>query len=115
MTFHNRIFVIFVFDKISKGMLVTIEKELGEYIQWLHFWNQSVPLIKMNCRVRYSFDFDLTIRSGQMCAIFYEPPPQLSHGFSDRFSKPYDSYSSGQPSQVQVKCISIAGKKIELP
>ena len=33
MTFHNRIFVVFVFDEISKGMLVTIEKELGEYFQ----------------------------------------------------------------------------------
>ena len=33
MTFHNRIFVIFVFDKISKGMIVTIEKEPSEYFQ----------------------------------------------------------------------------------
>ena len=57
MTFHYRIFV--VFDKISKGMLVTIEKELGEYFQRLHFWNQWVPLIKMHCRVRYLLDFDL--------------------------------------------------------
>ena len=31
--FHYRIFVVFVFDKILKGMLVTIEKELGEYFQ----------------------------------------------------------------------------------
>ena len=37
MTFRNIIFVVFVFDKISKGMLVTIEKELGEYFQRLHF------------------------------------------------------------------------------
>ena len=37
ITFYNVIFVVFVFDKISKGMLVTIEKELGEYFQQLHF------------------------------------------------------------------------------
>ena len=48
-------------------MLVTIEKELGECFQRLHFWNQWVPLIKMHCRVRYLFDFDLKIRSGQVC------------------------------------------------
>ena len=90
MTFHYRIFVVFVFDKISKGMLVTIEKELGEYFQRLHFWKQWVPLIKMHCRVHYLFDFDLKIRSGQVCfslkfhlpylystshRIFFEIPP----------------------------------------
>ena len=37
MTFRHRIFVVFVFDKILKGMLVTIEKELREYSQQLHF------------------------------------------------------------------------------
>ena len=36
MTFHNIIFIVFVFDKISKGMLVTIEIALGEYFQQLH-------------------------------------------------------------------------------
>ena len=66
MTFHYRIFIVFVFDKISKGMLVTIEKEPSEYFQQLHFWNQWVPLIKMHCRVRYLFDFDLKVRSGQV-------------------------------------------------
>ena len=30
-------YVVFVFDKISKGMLVTIEKDLEEYFQRLHF------------------------------------------------------------------------------
>ena len=65
MTFRYRIFVIFVFDKISKGMLVTIEKELGEYFQQLHFRNQWDPLIKMQCRVRYLLDFDLKLLSGQ--------------------------------------------------
>ena len=35
--FSYKIFVVFVFDKISKGMLVTIEKELGEYYQQLYF------------------------------------------------------------------------------
>ena len=69
ITFHNRIFVIFVFHKISKGMLVTIEKELVEYFQPLHFWNQWVPLIKMHCRVHYLFDFDLNIRSGQVWGL----------------------------------------------
>ena len=62
MTFHNRIFVVFVFDKISKGMLVTIEKEVGEYFQRLYFWNQWVPLIKLHCRLRYLLDFDLKIQ-----------------------------------------------------
>jgi hypothetical protein len=33
----------------------------------LHFWNQWLPLIKMHCAVRYLFDFDLKIRSGQVC------------------------------------------------
>ena len=50
-------------------MLVTIEKELGEYFQQLHFRNQWVPLIEMHCRVRYLFDFDLKIRSGQVCVV----------------------------------------------
>ena len=67
MTFHNRIFVIFVFDEISKGMIVIIEKEPREYFQWLHFWNQWVLLIKMHCWVLYLLDFDLKIRSGQVC------------------------------------------------
>ena len=69
MNFQYRIFVVFALDKISKGMLVTIEKELGEYFQLLHFWNQWAPLIKMHCRVCYLFDFDLKIRSGQVCSI----------------------------------------------
>ena len=69
MTFHNRILVVFIFDEISKGMPVTLEKKLGEYIQRLHFWNQWVPLIKMHCRVRYLFDFDLNIRSGQVWGL----------------------------------------------
>ena len=69
MTFQYRMFVVFVFDKTSKGMLVTIEKELGEYFQQLHFRNQWDPLIKMHCRVRYLFDFDLKIHSGQVCSI----------------------------------------------
>ena len=33
----NHLYNVFVFDKISKGMLVTTEKELGEYFQRLHF------------------------------------------------------------------------------
>ena len=44
MTFHDRIFIVFVYNKISKGILVTIKKELGGYFQWLHFWNHWVPL-----------------------------------------------------------------------
>ena len=39
-----------------------------EYFQRLHFWNQWVPLIKMHCRVRYSFDFDLKIHS-VICSV----------------------------------------------
>ena len=46
-------------------------KELGEYFQRLHFWNQFVPLIKMHYRVRYSLDFDLKIRSGQGWYIYH--------------------------------------------
>ena len=60
MTFHYRIFIVCVFEKVSKGMLVTIEKELGEYFQWLYFWNHWVPLIKMQCAI-YLFDFNLKI------------------------------------------------------
>ena len=37
MTFHNKIFVVFVFNEISKRMIVTIEKEPSEYFQRLHF------------------------------------------------------------------------------
>ena len=48
-------------------MLVTIEKEPSEYFQWLHFWNQWVPLIKTQCRLCYLLDFDLKIHSGQRC------------------------------------------------
>ena len=50
-------------------MLVTIEKELGKYFQRLHFWNQWVPLIKMYCSMRYLFNFDLKIHSGQVWAV----------------------------------------------
>ena len=69
MTFHYRISVVFVFHKISKGMQVTLEKELGEYFQQFHFQNQWVPLIKMYCSMRYLFDFDLKICSGQVWAV----------------------------------------------
>jgi hypothetical protein len=37
MTFHHRIFVVFVFDKISKGMLVTIKKEWGGIFSTITF------------------------------------------------------------------------------
>ena len=90
MTFHYRIFVIFIFDKIPKGMLVTIEKELGECFQRLHFLNQWVPLIKMHCRVRFLLNFDLKIRSGQVCGsyllyLFSEllEAPRAPHGISE--------------------------------
>ena len=69
MTFHSRIFVIFVFG----SMPVTIKKELGEFFQRLHFWNQWAPLIKMHCRVLYSFDCDLKICSGQVCLWNWNP------------------------------------------
>ena len=69
LTFHYRIFIFFVFNKFSKGMLFTAEKELGEYFQWLHFWNQWVLLIKMYCSISYLFDFDLKIHSGQVWAV----------------------------------------------
>ena len=36
-SFYDCFFVIYVLDKISKGMIVTIEKEPSEYFQQLHF------------------------------------------------------------------------------
>ena len=61
MTFHHRIFIVFVFGKISKGMLVTLEKAWGNI-----FNNYIFEMIKMYCRVRYLFDFDLKIHPGQV-------------------------------------------------
>ena len=96
-TFHNRIFVVFVFDKISKGMIVTIEKEPSEYFQQLDFWNQCVLLIKMHCRVHYLLDFDFKIFSCQVWACilevskcklpitFYTTPCKKIHGTCDIF------------------------------
>ena len=66
MTFHIRIFVILGFKVVWSRQPQQPQKELGEYFQWLHFWNQWVPLIKMHCRVRYLFDFDLKICSSQV-------------------------------------------------
>ena len=77
ITFHNRIFVVFVFDKISKGML-------GEYFQRLHFWNQWIPLIKMHCNVCYLFDYDLKI-----CSVY----KYLNHFLEDW--KIFNSTSKG--------------------
>ena len=57
ITFHNRIFVVYVFNKISNGMLVTIGKELRKYFQLSHFWNHWAPLI----RTRYLDHFTLKI------------------------------------------------------
>ena len=45
-------------------------------IGFLHFWNQFVPLIKMHYRVRYSLDFDLKIRSVQVCVVSAQLPEQ---------------------------------------
>jgi hypothetical protein len=67
MTFHNIIFVILGFEVVWHRQPRQPQKELGEYFQRLHFWNQWVPLIKMHCRVCYLFDFDLKIHSGQVC------------------------------------------------
>ena len=67
ITFHNRIFVVLSFEVVWPRRPRRPRKELGEYFQRLHFWNQFVPLIKMHYRVRYSLDFDLKIRSGQVC------------------------------------------------
>ena len=54
MTFLNRIFVVLSFEVVWPRRPQCPRKELGEYFQWLHFWNQFVPLIKMHYRVRYS-------------------------------------------------------------
>ena len=48
-------------------MIVTIEKEPSVYFQQFHFGNQWVPLIERQCGVGYLLDFDLKIRSGQVC------------------------------------------------
>ena len=76
----------------------TIEKETSEYFQWLHFWNQWVPLIKMHCRVRYSFDFDLKICSGQVWMpklLLFEPInnklPRLKPSSSSRSTPIYNN------------------------
>ena len=73
MTFHNRIFVVLSFEVVWPQRPRRPRKEPSEYFQQLHFWNQFVPLIKMHYRVRYSFDFNLKIRSGQVwdnCCVF---------------------------------------------
>jgi hypothetical protein len=49
MTFHYRIFVVFVFDKI-----------------YFTVYDYIFEISGFNCRVRYLFDFDLKIRSGQV-------------------------------------------------
>ena len=41
MTFHNRIFVILVFDKISKCMIVTIEKEPSNIFPTITFFKSE--------------------------------------------------------------------------
>ena len=65
-TFYNRIFVILNFEVVWPQRPRRPWKEPSEYFQRLRFWNQFVPLIKMHYRVRYSLDFDLKIRSGQV-------------------------------------------------
>ena len=67
------------------------QKELGEYFQRLHFWNQWVPLIKTQCRVRYLLNFDLKLRSGQGCFSWKDQTdrremPILVHGVLPRSS-----------------------------
>ena len=74
MTFHNRIVVVSSFEVLWPRWPRRPRKELGEYFQRLHFWNQWVPLIKMHCMVRYLFDFDLKIRSGQVCPTYSSIP-----------------------------------------
>ena len=55
-------------DRILKGMPVTAEKELGEYFQQLHFWNQWVPLSK--CTVECDICLTLILKSAQArCAV----------------------------------------------
>ena len=66
ITFHNRIFVVLSFEVVWPRRPRRPQKEPSEYFQWLHFWNQWVPLIKRQCRVRYLLNFDLKIHSGQV-------------------------------------------------
>ena len=72
MTFHNIIFVVSSLEVVWPQQPWRPRKELGAYFQWSHFWNQWVPLIKMHCRVCYLLDFDLKIRSDQVCIIQWD-------------------------------------------
>ena len=71
-TFIFQIFNILSFEVVWPWWPRRPRKEPSENFQRLHFWNQFVPLIKMQYRVRYSLDFDLKIRSGQVCNEWLE-------------------------------------------
>ena len=66
--FWFRTFVILGFEVVWPRWFRRPQKEPSECFQKLYFWNQWVLLIKMHFRVRYSLDFDLKIRSGQVWA-----------------------------------------------
>ena len=53
--------------KSHKNYMIMVVFEVTEAkISTITIWNQFVPLIKMHYRLRYSLDFDLKIRSGQV-------------------------------------------------
>ena len=73
ITLHNRIFVVFVFDKISKGMLVTIDKELGNIFNDYIFEISGFHWSK--CTVECAIYSTLILKSTQArcdvsCSIF---------------------------------------------
>ena len=70
----------------------------NDYIFEISWFHEPVPLIKINCRVRYLFDFDLKIRSGQVWA-----PPQCSAYFI-RFISPDQTF---MPMYLQKLAIQI--------
>ena len=78
-------------------MLVTLEKELGEYFERLLFWNQWVPLIKMYSRVRHLFDFNLKICSGKVWQGLHTEELKKIYEYVAFYAKGHD---------VRLKCCS---------
>ena len=80
MTFRYRIFVVFVFDKISKGILVTIEKDIFSTITFLGGFHWS------KCTVKCAICLTLILKSTQVRCDFQE----ICH--ATQIECRYDSY-----------------------
>ena len=63
MTFHYRIFVVFVFDRISKGMIVTIDKVPSEYFNRYIF--EISGFLWSKCNVECAIYLTLISKSAQ--------------------------------------------------